>query len=52
MIAGTEGGTRPEVTSHAVVKFAGNAYRGLTPLFSPKCETITLTQVINAQRRR
>jgi hypothetical protein len=35
-----------------MVEFAGDAYRGLTPLLSPKCEAISLTQVINAQRRR
>jgi len=51
MMAGAGGGTRSEITSRSMVEFAGDAYRALTPLLFPKCEAITLTQVINAQRR-
>ena len=50
MLADAGCGARPEFPPSSLVELAGHAHRCLTPLLSPICEAITLTQVINAQR--
>jgi len=48
MLAGPACGTRSEFLPSALAEFARHAHRRLTPLLSPICEAIILTQVIDA----